>query len=438
MFTGTTPPEVKLVIQDILSRTTEKDVYSACSGNYTNDKLASALGFRVHSNDVSLYSKVIADAVMAKDTTPLKVKDPILEELFSHWEEHRYKKVAMVMFVMRIANLLPQKNGYQIEMLKTFLQQSQADIFYKSTLEKLGKGALDFKIEDFYYGDFSEFLKLKKGKGIGIAFPPTYKGGYEKMFKAIEDIFEYAHAEYNIFDPETAGELYLSLLKDDKNIIFSDREYEEILEFKTAEIKLGQSKHPIYLYSSADKEHRSYYIERERKANKSKYTTLPIDYVFSEKTKISVKMVPKEDVNYFKGFYMSNKVNYTDGGDMAFIFFADGMAFGFTAFSHYSSTLDTAFGIADFVVNSHTKKLSKLLIMLELSHDVRMLLARNVGDYYDYIKTPVYTDKPVSMKYRGVFKLTKKEKGKLTYIGEFTNETINEIYQKWLKRYRKQ
>lgn len=114
MFTGTTPPEVKIVIQDILSRTKETDVYSACSGNYTNDKYASVMGFKVHSNDVSLYSKVISDVVLCKDTTPLKIKDPLLEEIFSHWEEGRYKKLAMVMFVMRIANLLPQKNEYQI------------------------------------------------------------------------------------------------------------------------------------------------------------------------------------------------------------------------------------------------------------------------------------------------------------------------------------
>lgn len=323
-------------------------------------------------------------------------------------------------------------------MLKTFLQQHQADVFYKTTTEKLAsKGVLDFKIEDFYYGDFVEFLKAKKGKGIGIAFPPTYKGGYEKMFKAVEDIFEYQHANYNVFDPDTAGVLYKGLLNDDKNIIFTDREYIECEKFRTAEIKLGPNKHPLYLYSSVDDDIKSYYIEREQKGNKSKYTTCPIDYEFTENTKITVKMVPKEDVNYFKGFYMSNKVNYTDGGDMAFIFFADGLAFGFTCFSHYSSTLDTAFGIADFVVNSHTKKLSKLLIMLELSHEVRMLLARNVGDYYDYIKTPVYTDNPVSMKYRGVFKLIKREKGKLTYLGEFKNESIIEIYKKWLKNSKK-
>ena len=437
MFKGTTPPEVKVVIQDILSRTVESDVYSACSGNYTNDKMASAMGFKVHSNDVSLYSKIIADTVMGKDTTPVTVKDPILEDIFNQWENHRFKKLAMVMFVMRIANLLPQKNEYQIEMLKTFLQQKQADAFYSSTIEKLSKGALDFKIEDFYFGDFVEFLKVKKGKGIGIAFPPTYKGGYEKMFKAIEEKFDYEHASYNVFDPDTAGLLYLSLLKDDKNIIFTDQEFDEIADFKTAEIKLGQSQHPIFLYSSVDDKRKSYYIERDKKPLVSKYTTMPVDYEFTEDTKISVKMVPKEDVNYFKGFYMSNKVNYTDGGDMAFIFFADGLAFGFTCFSHYSSTLDTAFGLADFVVNSHTKKLSKLLIMLELSHDVRMLLARNVGDYYDYIKTPVYTDKPVSMKYRGIFKLTKKERGKLVYTGEFVKESINEIYKIWLKKYKK-
>ena len=39
-----------------------------------------------------------------------------------------------------------------------------------------------------------------------------------------------------------------------------------------------------------------------------------MDFEFTENTNISVKVVNKEDVNYFKGFYMSNKVDYTNGG----------------------------------------------------------------------------------------------------------------------------
>lgn len=440
MFQGTTPPEVKIVIQDIMDRqkTTCTDVYCACSGNYTTDKMLSAMGFTVHSNDVSLYSKLIADYVLGKDETVVTIKDEKFAKVFANWEETPLKKLCMVMYMMHIANLLPQKNEYQIEMLEIFMMKEQAEKFYRSTIAKLKKGGLDFKIKDFYYGDFADFLKAKKGKGIGIAFPPTYKGGYEKMFKAVEDTFEWKHADYNIFDPKQADELFLSFLKKDRNLIYTDREFDLLSEYETAQIVLGPGKKPVYLYSSIEEHPKGYYVERPQKPQHSKYKTVPMDFVFDENTKINVKVVPKEDVNYFKGFYMSNKVDYTDGGDLALMFFADGMAFGFASFSKYSSRrFGELLGLSDFVVNSNTKRLSKLLIMLELTHDVRMMIARSVQEYYDIIYTPVYTKKPVSMKYRGVFKLEKREPGKLTYCGTFNNSTINETYKKWLKNNKK-
>lgn len=158
MFQGTTPPEVKIVIQDIMERQKGKctDVFCACSGNYTTDKMLSAMGFSVHSNDVSLYSKLIADYVLGKDETPVKVKDEQFAKIFANWEELPLKKLCMVMYMMHIAQLLPQKNEYQIEMLEIFMQKEQAEIFYRSTLEKIQKGT-DFKIKDFYYGDFADF-----------------------------------------------------------------------------------------------------------------------------------------------------------------------------------------------------------------------------------------------------------------------------------------
>ena len=439
MFQGTTPPEVKIVIQDIMERQKGKctDVFCACSGNYTTDKTLSAMGFSVHSNDVSLYSKLIADYVLGKDETPVKVKDEQFAKVFANWEELPLKKLCMVMYMMHIAQLLPQKNEYQIEMLEIFMQKEQAEMFYRSTLEKIQKGT-DFKIKDFYYGDFADFLKSKKGAGIGIAFPPTYKGGYEKMFKAVEDTFEWEHADYNIFDPKQADELFLKFLREDKNLIYTDREFDLLAEYETAQIVLGPGKKPVYLYSSIEDSPKAYYIERPQKPQTSKYRTIPMDFEFTENTQIAVKVVPKEDVNYFKGFYMSNKVDYTDGGELALMFFADGLAFGFASFSKYSSRrMGELMGLSDFVVNSKTKRLSKLLIMLELTHDVRMIIARSVQEYYDVIYTPVYTQKPVSMKYRGVFKLEKREPGKLTYYGTFNETTINETYKKWLKNNKK-
>lgn len=437
MFTGTTPPEVKIVLQDIMSKVkSTKDVYCACSGNYTNDKLMYALGFNVHSNDVSLYSKLIADVVMNKDTTPIKIKDERFEELFKQWDDNPLKKLCEVMFVMKFAEFLPRKNEYQMMMYDAVMSPEQSIIYYKSTLEKLNKGALDFKIADFFYGDFVDHLKAKKGKGIGIAFPPTYKGGYEKIFKAVEDTFEYEHAQYEIFEPKTADTLFGELLQQGENIIYTDNEFESLSDYLKAKIQLGD-KHPLILYSSV-KDTKNYYVEKNVTPQRSQYLVAPIDFDFNECTKITVKIVKVADINYFKGFYMANKVNYTNGGNLGLMFFADGLAFGFASLSSQVGGMGCILGLSDFVINSHTKKLSKLLIMLELSHEVRMILAKELCEYYTYIKTPVYTKSPVSMKYRGVFKLVSREPGKLMYQGEFTNESLENIYKKWLKKYKEQ
>lgn len=344
-----------------------------------------------------------------------------------------YKKLIEVMYVMRLSKVAPRKNEYQMEYYDAYIKQN--DIYYKNSVEKMSKGSLDFKIEDFYWGDFIDFLKSKKGAGVGLAFPPTYKGGYEKMYAYVEDVFEYEHAMYNIFDPKDAGPLYKELLEGDTNVVYVDKEYPEIADFMSAKVNLGPNKHSVYIYSSVEKE-KHYYVEKKQTPQSSKYLTAPVDFDFNEDVKITVEMVDMKDVNYFKAFYMANKVNYTNGGDIALMFFANGLAFGFATFAHRRSTYDTIFGLSDFVVNSHTKKLAKLLIMCELSHEVQMMLARQLGEYYTAIKTPVYTDKPVSMKYRGVFELEKREKGRLIYVGKFGTDTIQNIYKTWLKKHK--
>lgn len=134
---------------------------------------------------------------------------------------------------------------------------------------------------------------------------------------------------------------------------------------------------------------------------------------------------------------MSNKVDYTITGDCGFVFLADGRAFGFLLFSRYASTFTEIYMLADFVVNNHTHKLSKLLIMLAKSYQLRKLIARNMGNYYTHIKTTVYTDKAVSMKYRGCWSLIRRDKGKLMYGSEFEEKSFNEIYQQWITKYTK-
>lgn len=433
MFTGTTPPEVKLLLQDLMRGVKGKDVFIGCSGNYTTDKIMSAMGYTVHSNDVSLYSKLIADLLL-DTSTEVECINPELKNVFDTWEETKYKKLVQVMFALKVAQFHQRKNDYQEEMFNAFIEQSK--IYYDNTIKKLEKGALDFSIQSFYYGDFLDFLKMKRGKGVGISFPPTYKGGYEKLFSYIEESFKYEHAPYNIFDPKEGGAVFKELLDNDENIIYSDRHFNILEGYLVGKIRLGSNKNPLFAYSSLQTNNH-YYIERDKCVKPSHIRILPVDYQFTTDTVITVRPCAVNDVNYYKAFYMANKVNYTTGGDFGLVFMADGMAFGFTSFSKQLSTLSQIFMQSDFVVNSETQRLSKLLIMLVKSHDVRRLIARKMYNYYDGVKTTVYTTSPISMKYRGVFNLERRDEGKLIYSSIFTEKSLNELYALWIRKYKK-
>lgn len=433
MFTGTTPPEVKLLLQDLMRGVKGKDVFIGCSGNYTTDKIMSAMGYTVHSNDVSLYSKLIADLLL-DTSTEVECINPELKNVFDTWEETKYKKLVQVMFALKVAQFHQRKNDYQEEMFNAFIEQSK--IYYDNTIKKLEKGALDFSIQSFYYGDFMDFLKMKRGKGVGISFLPTYKGGYEKLFSYIEESFKYEHAPYNIFDPKEGGAVFKELLDNDENIIYSDRHFNILEGYLVGKIRLGSNKNPLFAYSSLQTNNH-YYIERDKCVKPSHIRILPVDHQFTTDTVITVRPCAVNDVNYYKAFYMANKVNYTTGGDFGLVFMADGMAFGFTSFSKQLSTLSQIFMQSDFVVNSETQRLSKLLIMLVKSHDVRRLIARKMYNYYDGVKTTVYTTSPISMKYRGVFNLERRDEGKLIYSSIFTEKSLNELYALWIRKYKK-
>jgi hypothetical protein len=54
-----------------------------------------------------------------------------------------------------------------------------------------------------------------------------------------------------------------------------------------------------------------------------------------------------------------------------------------------------------------------------------------------FLTTMVFTDKPVSMKYRGLFKLARRDEGKLVYSTEMGIRNLKEVIPLWLKKYEK-
>lgn len=428
-FIGAAPRELQFFIYDLFKNRNKSDVFIGCSGNFTLDSVFSKLGYSVHSNDVSVYSLLIAN-ILLKRETEISCNDPELQNVFDKWPDSYLKDFIQVLFSLRISSFYDRKNPYEQLMFDSFILKS--DEYYSKTFDKLSNGAFDFSIKSFAYIDFIDFLKKKKGKGIGITYPPTYKNGYEKMFSLIDKKFDYKKAEYNIFDPDDGGIIFSDLLMSDENIICSDRHFPEIEDFIIGKIKQKNNKKDIYVYSSIESE-KKYFYHKTKEIPERGLKLLPSDFSFDENTQINVSLCNIEIVNYYKDFYMSNKVDFSYGGDFGVLFFADKKVFGFASIKKLRLH-NKIFLSSDFVINSETKRLSKLLIMLLLTRDTQSLFSQKLMHVYDEINTVVFTDKPVSMKYRGVFKLLKREKGLLRYCGVFSNLTVKDVYKKWLKR----
>ena len=365
MFIGSVPPEVRTLFQGLVHESGHKKFYIGCSGNFSVDKVIAKMDCEVHSNDVSLYSRLVADVVLDTDTE-ITVTSEDLRHVFALWPETKYKKLIQVMFAMRLSKFEPRKNDYQKSFYDVMMTDSAR--YYESTVEKLGKGAFDFKIKSFDFGDFIGFLKNKDG-GVGISFPPTYKAGYEKIYDFVEKSFEYDRPSYEIFDPKSAEALYGQMLKDDQNIFCSDQDFETLQGYKTGVVRLGSGRHSLYVYSSLQNR-QCYYYERNAKAFKSDIELLSNEEVLTEKTKITVKLCATDQITYFKHLFMSSRVNYSAGGDFGVMFFADGKAFGFAVFSKMLSTMELCYLHSDFVVPSQTKRLSKLLLFLLRTKEV--------------------------------------------------------------------
>ena len=441
-FVGSVPHEARAVIAAALAPYRDlkgdarPEAYVGCSGNYAIDKLCAARGFKVHSNDVSLYSALIGFIATGRELFRPVVKDETLKPVLAKYGDSARESLAKVMFAMACGDYIGRKNDYERMMLDRYLQK--ASDFMDSTLEKFDKtDMLAFHAEDFFYGDFRDAIERARERDVIFAFPPTYRGGYEKLYKFVDSAFEYPRPEYRLFDPDKAAECFADFLTRKQCMIYTDKRHAQLERWLAGAIRLGGGKHEIFLYSSFRAGGRSSVFLDDLGGGEEAPRTalLPHGYEPRRADIPSIAIVPSNDVLHYKRLFMSSRVDYSKGEDLCVEFGLNGKAFGWASFSTMLGTRQPGclFEVSDFVMDSGIRHLSKLLVKLLLSADTRRVITRRFFQSYSGIQTSVYTPKPVSMKYRGVFQLIERDEKarKLTYCGYFGDRSLGDIYREW-------
>lgn len=409
-----------------------KKCYVGCSGNFTIEQLISRRCERaeIYSNDVSLYSSVIGYALTGR----LLKAEFVSEEL--RWANEYYSRgpvesVATVLLLLEMLKFEKRNSVFAERMWSHYL--SAWESMFEATRVKTEKALATISIREYATVDVHDYFP--RPDGVSIGFLPTYVGGYEKLFQRLEESVSWDVPDYGLLTDErredavnrmTAGEF----------ILYDDRERDLPC---VAQVELFGKK-TVYIYSNLGMKHGLF----KRRLNEKvlPYSLLMPD---AEVPDGPVTVQPTEGtvVNHYRNLFLSKKIQPA-AGDPNLLVFVDGKLFGFLIFQAYNTrgTNPADRGIyllSDFVVPSmRHRRLAKLLLMVARCAEVKQFLEEKLIRRIDYMLTTAFTDRPVSMKYRGVFQLEKRGEGFLNYRAEFNDMSIQEVVGAWKKKYGKQ
>jgi hypothetical protein len=407
-----------------------REVWVGCSGAFTVEQILSryALKAKIRGNDVSLYSSVLG-AYLAGQPFNLTVR----EEKFAWLEPYLgdvEAKAAAVMVLFEVLKYEKADNLFKQRHWAHYLNNFEG--FHQATISKLRERKKEVRLEGYTTKDIFDLLDEMPEDAVAIAFLPTYAGGYERMFKRLEEIFDWDRPSYGLIDAERKAAI-LEKMKQRDFLFLDDKEWPELS--LVAAVRKARMK-PVYVYSNMEALRRGV-LRQQRHAEFVPFTRLSDDDVITKESQLTLVPTSNRVVNYYRDVYLSKGVGIPADGEVPLVAAADGRVFGFLIYSRMQGG-GNVYLLADFVVNSgRYRRLAKLLLLVTQTREVRRSLEEKFLLEIPKCRTMVFTDKPVSMKYRGLYQLARRDPGKLVYETDMGILDLSEVIPLWLKKFEK-
>ena len=415
-----------------------QQVVVGCSGNFTLETVISQCSTpaAIHSNDVSFYS-CMAGRWLTKQPLEFRITDPAFAWLDDHLStEDGTHRLAAIMVLLDALEFRKRNNPHRVRMWNLY-QESFADLVEK-TAERLDKATV--KIDSYFAGDvMTHFERFgDRDDAIFCCYAPTYAGGYERLYRELDKIVVWDRPHYEPLTDKRRDAL-LAWMADRRYLWYDDRVIEGLRP--VMEQRSGM-RNTVYLYSNVVRQTAVF-----RDMANDALPDLPLagaGLKIVPDSRVRLERITTTDLACFKNAYLNKHILFASG-KWAFAAMVDGVVVGFLEFDDSKSAkwghVTAMYMMADFPV-PHTayRRLSKLMVMLAVSGETRQALERLRQYRLTSLHTTAFTDKPVSMKYRGVLEVAKRgqtESGQkfLNYDGKFNDKTWQETLQEWLTKH---
>lgn len=448
MFLGTIDDNIRRYIAGNRAAFAGQEIVVGCSGNFTSEKvlLQEAAPAAVHSNDVSLYSLLLADAML-----DLRTELTLREEGYAWlapylFERSAWERAAAVMLLLRLLKFEKRRTAHARRMWAHYC--SEFDNLVVASARSMEERRVP--IASYWSGDVLEhFQRCAEQPGgadaIYTAYLPFFKGDYEHQYKRVQQIIGWPEPVYPLLDQERKAEIIRWMRAEGRRYLF-------LLNYPLEGVEPQMVSHKqrntwVYLYSNVVQ--RLGLFRRNYGDTGRRFKLVAPDFRFSAATRISLVPISANDIQYYKGLYLARNIDFT-AGQQGFAALADGAVFGFIEMSLGKGQIGFKFKdqkyngaefwymLSDFPVEPKPhNKVSKLIVMLALSKEMRRILERSNMRKSAGVFTTARTARPVSMKYRGPMTLlhrgVKDGEPYLNYVALWPETTIEEAYQKWWK-----
>ena len=420
-FTGAISHQWHSLIRDVAISSKGSPLYVPCSGNFTIERIAWAEGHRdLHGNDVSLYSCIVGKNA-AGEGYNLQLKGDF--EFVK--ERHLVEGLDAFATVSLIFEMLNYGDNVHSGAIKKEYAR-QWDTLHKKTKEKCGQS---FRLKSFFAGDLREFIKNGNHEGTCVSYPPTYKAGYEKMYKRLHAAFIWDAPEFGEFNPEDPRQM-TELLGDISEyrrwLVFSDQALDAPV---VGMVQATARAKPVYAYGNIA----AHFLRRHR--TKCDDYGLPVHYGPVEECP-EVKKISGRTFELFRQTYLAKSITPGPARSCFAVVTGGNRLLGAFAIDTARFEWCDIYLLSDFCIRpSAHRRLSKLILVCILSKEFRGYIEGVELKDVLRIGTSAFTDKPVSMKYRGIFDLHKRIPGALNYVGAMGRWSLKEGFEWWRKKH---
>jgi hypothetical protein len=399
VFVGAIPPELRSIVAEHIRDWRPDDLWIGCSGNFTIERTAhdAAAGAALHSNDVSIYSVAVGQWMSGQqvDVTVSPASMDRLDWLAPYFDGGS-GSVAALMLATRFLDAVDRAgHPYFDRLLAGYRDQFPA--MHAQTVERIEKAAVP--LASFHAADVRAWLRdTVPADATVMSFPPFYKGGYSRLFKALDEHLTWAEPTFEEMGDDELAALIDAYTDRPRWMLGLPRPYEALEPHRRGVVQTSVRNLPIHVYSTSGRPR----VSRPRQLTSPVLAPRLDGHDVGD---LALAQLTARQFAALRAQYLSRKIA-PGGAALAIGVLSGGRLVGCFAVNRPTFDPTAAYMLSDFAVApTRYRNLAKLVLVAALSTEARLMIERSMSRRLRRIATTAFTDRPVSMKYRSLLQL---------------------------------